>query len=46
MQDQWTAFFCVNGDMQDQWTAFYESEASLKPVGCKLNFRVNEPLTE
>ena len=25
-------------------TAFYQSEASLKPVGCKFNFGVNEPL--
>ena len=24
-------------------TAFYQSEASLKPVGCKFNFGVNEP---
>ena len=25
-------------------TAFYQSEASLKPVGCNFNFGVKEPL--
>ena len=25
-------------------TAFYQSEASLKPVGCNFNFGVNEAL--
>ena len=35
----------VNGTMLYQCNpiAFYQSGASLKPVGCKLNFGVNEP---
>ena len=35
----------VNGTMLHQCNpiVFYQSEASPKPVGCKINFGVNEP---